>query len=165
MPELPEMQALAERLDAFATGKTVASYKILGFTGLKTVAPAPDDIVGGTINGVTRRGKLLVIQVGQVRLLIHLSQAGRLDIEEKAKSTKPRGSVVRLVLGDGSAMLLREHGTQRKAGWWLLAAGEDGPLGSLGPEPGDEAFGSLVMEGDSTRQLHSMLRDQHVVAG
>ena len=47
----------------------------------------------------------------------------------------------------------------------MLAAGEDGPLGSLGPEPGDEAFGSLVMEGDSTRQLHSMLRDQHVVAG
>ena len=42
------------------------------------------------------------------------------------KATKPKGSVVRLVWSDlDTALLLREHGTERKAGWWVLAPGDD----------------------------------------
>ena len=106
-------------------------------------------------------------------MVLHLSQAGRLDVEQPPKKTKPRGSVVRLVFGDGDAgldgegigILAREYGTQRKASWWVLAPGDDGPLAGLGPEPGSEAFAALIRTGDSRRHLTTDLRDQHVMAG
>ncbi len=87
--------------------------------------------------------------------------------------TKPRGSVARFVFGRGEAgldgegigVLVREHGTQRKASWWVLAAGDDGPLTGLGPEPGSDAFASFIRTSDSNRHLTTDLRDQHVVSG
>ena len=166
MPEMPEMQALAERLDRLLTGLTVERVEQLGFTGLKTVSPRPDELVGRQATSVTRRGKFVVISfTGTLRVLLHLSQAGRLDVERPPKRTRPRGAVVRLVFTGGPGVLVREHGTERKAGWWVLAGDDEGPLSSLGPEATSAEFAALVAEGDSTRQLHTLLRDQRVVAG
>jgi formamidopyrimidine-DNA glycosylase len=61
--------------------------------------------------------------------------------------------------------MVREYGTQRKAGWWILAPGDEGPLATLGPEPDDPAFATLLMTSTENRHLHTVLRDQHVVAG
>ena len=110
---------------------------------------------------------------GGSRIVLHLSQAGRLDIEEPPKKTKPRGSVARFVFGHGDAgldgegigVLVREHGTQRKASWWVLAPGDEGPLAGLGPEPGSEEFADFIRTSDSNRHLTTDLRDQHVVSG
>ncbi len=171
MPELPEMQALAERLDAALAGRSLDRFELLGFSGLKTARPSPDELVGRTLLRVTRRGKYDVLELaGGLRVAVHLSQAGRVDLESPPKATRPRGSVVRLAFGprDGHepvALLVREHGTQRKAGWWVLAPGDDGPMAALGPEPFDPAFADLVAHDDSNRHLHSWLRDQRVVAG
>lgn len=166
MPELPEMQALAERLEVAFVDRFVAAVEPLGFSALKTVSPAPGELVGQQITGVGRRGKFLVFTLGHhVRVLIHLSQAGRLDIETTAKSTRPKGSVVRIRFDNGSAILVREFGSQRKAGWWLLAPGDDGPLATLGPEPHDEAFAHALMTSESNRRIHNLLRDQRTVAG
>ena len=166
MPELPEMQALAERLDAAVAGRVVSGVDPLGFTALKTVFPAPDEQVGRTVAGVGRRGKYLVLTLDDgVRILVHLSQAGRLDIETPAKATRPKGSLLRLRFDDGSAVLVREHGSQRKAGWWVLGPGDDGPLANLGPEPDDEAFAALLLTSDSNRRIHTVLRDQRTLAG
>jgi formamidopyrimidine-DNA glycosylase len=63
------------------------------------------------------------------------------------------------------AVLVREYGTQRKASWWVLAPGDDGPLEGLGPEPDSPEFAELIRTSTSTRRLHSDLRDQRVVAG
>ncbi len=165
MPELPEMQALSERLDTLLSGKTLTRTDLLGFSSLKTFSPTPEDLHGSKLDGVRRRGKYLVFAfAGGRRILVHLSQGGRMDLESPPKTTKPRGSLVRLVFED-TALLLREHGTQRKAGWWVLERGDDGPLATLGPEPDDPAFAALFMEGDSTRQVHTLLRDQHFVSG
>ncbi len=165
MPELPEMQALSERLDAALSGKTLSRSDLLGFSSLKTFAPAPEELVGAAVSSVGRRGKYLVVTFqGGRRILVHLSQAGRVDLESPPKATRPRGSLVRLVFED-TGVLVREHGTQRKAGWWVLDADDDGPLATLGPEAGDPAFVALLGESDSTRQVHTLLRDQHFVAG
>lgn len=164
------MQALAERLDAALAGTTLERYEPLGFSALKTAAPSPDELLGRRLQGVGRRGKYLVWRFEDgMRVALHLSQGGRLDVERPPKATRPRGSVVRLVLSGGGApptgVLVREHGTQRKAGWWVLAPGDDGPLATLGPEPGSEAFAQLLRTGTSTRRLYTWLRDQHTVAG
>ncbi len=166
MPELPQMQALAERLDAAAAEAVIAQVELLGFSGLKTVVPPGQGLEGERLLGVGRRGKYLVLSLSSGRrVLVHLSQAGRLDIEVPPKHTKPRGAVVRFVLGNGTAVLVREHGHERKAGWWVLAAGDEGPLDGLGPEPLDRGFEELLLTSQDTRHLHTLLRDQRFVAG
>jgi formamidopyrimidine-DNA glycosylase len=102
-------------------------------------------------------------------VLLHLSQAGRVDVEHPPKATRPRGAVVRLVFagadGGTTAVLVREHGTQRKAGWWVLGPGDEGPLADLGVEATSDDLAAFLTTSDSTRHLHTLLRDQHVVAG
>jgi len=168
MPELPQMQALAERLDDALRGRELTGWEPLGFTALKTVEPAPDTLVGRRLELVTRRGKYLVFEFEEGRrVLVHLSQAGRLDLEAPPKRTRGgKRGVVRLRFGDAdTAVLVREYGTERKAAWWVLAPGDDGPLARLGPEPDAAAFEDLVLHGTDRRRIHTLLRDQATVAG
>jgi formamidopyrimidine-DNA glycosylase len=166
VPELPEMQALSERLAQVLVGQTFASAQPIQFAGLKTYAPTPESLAGKTITDVSRIGKYVVIAFDSgERILFHLSQAGRLDVETPAKSTRPRQGVVRFTTGDGTGILIKEFGTERKAGWWVLAPGDDGPLERLGPEPGTPAFDELIRTNVEGRRIHTMLRDQKVVSG
>lgn len=166
MPELPEIQALSERLDALLVGRRLSAWEALGLSGLKTVDPSPDDLLGVTVMSVARRAKYLVVAFeGGYSLLVHLSQSGRLDVEQPPKATHPRGGVCRLVFDAALGLLVREYGTERKAGWWILGPGEDGPLAALGPELEDDAFAQRLRADDTPRQLHALLRDQHYVAG
>lgn len=165
MPELPEVQALAERLDEVAAGAELTAVDLLQFSSLKTVTPRADELVGRTLARVGRRGKYLVFELGGPRILVHLSQGGRVDVEVPPKATKPRGAVVRLRLRDRPSILVKEFGRERKAGWWVLADGDEGPLEKLGPEPDAPGFETLVMRGEDTRRVHTILRDQRTVAG
>ncbi len=169
MPELPEMQALSERLTASLAGRTLGEARLLGFSSLKTVSPEGADLIGHTLLSVTRRAKYLIFTFDHgLRIVLHLSQAGRIDIEEPPKSTRPRGAVARFTFdGDpwSRAILIREFGTQRKAAWWILDANDEGPLKGLGPEPHTPEFSHLIRTSTSKRRLHSDLRDQHVMAG
>jgi formamidopyrimidine-DNA glycosylase len=169
---MPEMQALSERLDAGLAGATLERADLLGFSSLKTYAPKPEDLYGHQLRSVGRRAKYLVWEFDDGnRMVLHLSQAGRLDIEEPPKKTKPRGAVARFSFTTGGespssvAVLVREYGTQRKASWWVLAPGDEGPLAGLGPEVGSAAFAEFIRTSDSRRHLTTDLRDQHVVAG
>ena len=62
-------------------------------------------------------------------------------------------------------MLLREWGTERKAGWWVLGPGDDGPLATLGPEATSAEFAQWLRTATDGRRVHTILRDQHTVAG
>lgn len=168
------MQALSERLQARLAGLTLRRADLLGFSSLKTYDPPPDALRGHRLVSIGRRAKYLVWEFDDgTRMVLHLSQAGRLDVEEPPKKTTPRGAVARFVFGEGEAdagdapvgVLVREHGTQRKASWWVLGAGDEGPLAGLGPEPDSDEFAALVRTSASTRHLTTDLRDQHVVAG
>jgi formamidopyrimidine-DNA glycosylase len=171
VPELPQMQALSERLDAELRGAELVAAEPLGFSALKTVVPGPEALVGSRVQAVGRRAKYLVFGFGDdaPRLLVHLSQAGRLDVERPPKHTRAKGSVTRLRFvdreGDDVALLVREYGHERKAAWWVLAPGDDGPLERLGPEPDSDEFAELVLHGDDRRRVHTILRDQRTVSG
>jgi len=181
VPELPEMQALAERLDRFVGGSVLSGADALQFSALKTVVPAPESLVGKSVEHVGRRGKYVLFELtadpaakgGGVpakqakgpRLVVHLSQGGRVDVEDPPKATRPKGAVVRLRFEGRPSVLVKEFGTERKAAWWVLEAGEEGPLEGLGPEPFSDEFAELIGSGDDRRRLHTMLRDQRTVAG
>ena len=169
MPELPEVQAHAERLSADFAGQTLRRFVPLTFTALKTVVPAPDEAYGLPLVEVGRRGKYLLVTFEPVTFVVHLMQGGRLLVDAK-QAAKPRGGQARFVFaGDGPALLLTEQGTERRAGVWCVATDgvlEAPPLDHLGPEadriePDDMArlFASKSM------RLHGFLRDQRMVAG
>ena len=159
------MQALAERLEAFLGRSALAGYEPHQFSALKTFAPPPEELGGRTLERIDRRGKYVLLDFGGKRIAFHLSQGGRVDVEEPPKKTRPKGAVVRFRFDADKAVLIKEFGTERKAGWWVLAPGDDGPLDKLGPEPGSEEFASLIRGGDDNRRVHTMLRDQRTVAG
>ncbi len=159
------MQALAERLDAAVRGSRFEGADPLQFSSLKTVTPRAFDLAGAEVRGIGRRGKFVVFDLSGPRILVHLSQGGRVDLEDPPKTTRPKGAVVRLRFEGRPSVLVKEFGRERKAGWWVLAAGDDGPLAALGPEPDWPAFERLVLEAADGRRVHTILRDQHTVAG
>ena len=166
MPEMPEVQALAERLDEVLAGARLDGLDVLQFSSLKTFAPKPAEALGRTIDGVGRRGKFLVVELDDgVRGLVHLSQGGRVDVEAPPKSTKPRGAVLRIRAEGRPSVLVKEFGKERKAGWWVLAPGDDGPLEKLGPEAASPEADELFRSGDDARRVHTILRDQRTIAG
>ena len=167
MPELPEVQAHAERLTAQFTGTKLMKFVPLTFTALKTALPRPDAAYGLPLDSVGRRGKYLLLRFQPVTFVVHLMQGGRLLVDDK-QSAKPRNGQARFVFADGPALLLTEAGTERRAGVWCIANGElDGqPLNRLGPEALDVTPQSLVESFKSTNmRIHGYLRDQHQIAG
>jgi formamidopyrimidine-DNA glycosylase len=165
VPELPEVQALAERIEAALAGARFVRATALFFSALKTVVPSPQELEGKQLDAVGRRGKFLVMSLGTLRLLVHLSQGGRIVFEQGSVTSRPRGALVRFRFDRDPGLLVKEFGTERKAGWWVLEAGDEGPLAKLGPEPFSDEFGEFILRGTDTGRLHAMLRDQRRVAG
>jgi formamidopyrimidine-DNA glycosylase len=159
------MQALAERLDAAVAGSTLQQISPLQFSAMKTFEPSAESLVGRTIESIGRRGKYLVMGLGGPRILVHLSQGGRVDVEDPPKKTKPKGSVVRFMFDGKPSILIKEYGTQRKAGWWTLAPGDEGPLERLGPEPFTPQYEELLLTSQDSRRVHTILRDQRTLSG
>jgi formamidopyrimidine-DNA glycosylase len=165
VPELPEIQALAERLNELVAGAALERADALQFSGLKTFDPAPESLGGRTLERIGHRGKYLIFDFGDKRLLLHLSQGGRVQVEDPPKKTRPKGAVVRLAFAERPSLLVIEYGTQRKAAWWVLAAGDDGPLAKLGPEPFTDEFDEVILTSADGRRVHTLLRDQRTVSG
>lgn len=166
MPELPEMAALAERLDALVVPARLERVDVLSFSSLKTASPAHSSLVGRRLEAVSSRGKyvVLVFESG-LRSMLHLGQSGRVRLEPGGRSSRPRGGVVRLAFEDRPAVLAVEASRERRAGWWVLGPGDDGPLTTLGPEATSDEAADRIRRSEAPRQLHPWLRDQHELAG
>ena len=167
MPELPEVQAHAERLTEAFAGAVLERFTPLAFTALKTFAPDPAVTHGEALEGVGRRGKLLLLRFPSATHVVHLMQGGRLRPDEK-QAAKPKGGQARWRFADGRALLLSEAGTERKAGVWVVEGDPDQhePLDHLGPDATDVDAPTLLglLHHENTR-VHGFLRDQHRFAG
>jgi formamidopyrimidine-DNA glycosylase len=168
MPELPEIQAHAERLDAAFSGRRLERFVPITFTSLKTAVPAPDVAYGHPLRHVGRRGKYLLLQFDPVTFVVHLMQGGRLVADEK-QAARPRGGQARFVFDDGPALLLTEAGTERRAGVWCVPTAElstSPPLDALGPEATEMTVDHLLAAfAADNRRIHGFLRDQRSIAG
>jgi formamidopyrimidine-DNA glycosylase len=169
MPELPEVEITARRIDAAVRGATVESVLAPGMNVMKTFEPPLDALVGREVTRVRRIAKMPVVEFGDLSLLIHLMSAGRLRIFDKRASLKDRASRVLIRLDDGRELRLREFGTKQRAWAKLLpgdAVAEDEMVATLGPEawpaPPLDEFAVAI---DKPRHLHPLLRHQKDISG
>jgi formamidopyrimidine-DNA glycosylase len=169
MPEIPEVEITARRLDRSLSGIEIESALAPGMVTMKTVDPPLSAVAGQSIEGVRRIGKMPVVEIGELSLLVHLMSAGRLQVFDKRASMRDRRSRLLIRLSDGRELRLREFGTKQRAWAKLLRDGEvesDEMVATLGPEawpaPPLEAVASAV---DAPRHLHPLLRDQRAIAG
>jgi formamidopyrimidine-DNA glycosylase len=170
VPELPEVEITARRLDAALSGAEIESALAPGINALKTFDPPLDALAGDTITAIRRRGKHLVVDVaGDLSLLMHLMSAGRLQLYDKRAGPRDRTSRLLVRVAGDRELRLREFGT-RQAAWVKLlqtAAVEDDPaIAGLGPEAWPEPPDLReLLAPQGARPLHAVLRDQRVITG
>ena len=174
MPELPEVTALAADLDSRLSGRVIDRLSVVAFAALKTFEPPVSALSGETISGVTRHGKFLDIEAGELHVLIHLARAGWIrwrDGPPPPPTGRPgRGPLAaRLVLDDGSGLDITEAGTKKSLSISVVHDASEVPgVARLGPDPLDESFTVEVFAGilrDAGRaQIKGVLRNQSVIA-
>ena len=171
MPELPEVEALADHLRRHAVGKAVSRVDISALSVLKTFDPPVTALHGCEVTGAARWGKYLGLQVGELYLVTHLSRAGWLRWSDKLAPTplKPgKGPIaLRVHLGDSQGFDLTEAGTQKRLAVWVVRDPLDVPqIAGLGPdalELTSEQFAEILA--GTTGRIKNVLTDQHTIAG
>jgi formamidopyrimidine-DNA glycosylase len=174
MPELPEVEALADHLRRHAVGLSVGRVDVSALSVLKTFDPPTTAMHGREVTGANRWGKYLGLQAGDLHLITHLSRAGWLRWSDQlaAAPLKPgKGPIaLRVHLGTPGAAPgfdLTEAGTQKRLAVWLV----DDPMSvpqitSLGPDALSlDAEGlAAALKGNSGR-IKTVITDQKVIAG
>jgi formamidopyrimidine-DNA glycosylase len=168
MPELPEMEAWRRALNDPVSAFPIEKAGPAHVATLKTFDPPLSALEGRRLAGAERRAKRLLFPTedGELVLLIHLMSAGRLRYL-KAGEKGPKTPAFRLRFQGGGELVLTEGGPKKRAGVWLLSPeAAEAELAHLGPEAvglGAERLGAILAE--EPRRLHSLLRDQRIIAG
>lgn len=171
VPELPEVETIRAALDPALRGATIVDA--WAFPSAKfDDAPLA---VGGSIGGVRRRGKYLLVDLdadGPHELVIHLGMTGRLSVDGgRAPGPRARGPHLRARWSLEDGRELRFDDIRRFGRVAVLPRGEHGSLptlAALGPEPFDDRFTPEHLRGlvnRSRRAVKTQLLSQRVVAG
>jgi formamidopyrimidine-DNA glycosylase len=168
VPELPEVEALRRALDDPVSAFPITKAGPAHIATLKTFDPPLRVLEGRRFSGVRRRGKRLLFPTGDGELvvLLHMMSAGRVKWL-KAGEKGPKSPAFQLEFQGGARLVMTEGGPKKRAGVWLLSPeAAEAEVEHLGPEAlglGAERLGE-ILAGDS-RRLHSLLRDQRLLAG
>ena len=167
MPELPEVETIRRRLHPDLVGRTVRDLRVLDRTvSRQDEAELRGMLVGRAVVGTARRGKWLIIDLGDVLMVVHLRMTGRLIWlpNEEERGRRPRFTVG---LDDGRT--LHFFDVRRFGGLWALptaAAGEF--FAGLGAEPLEDGFTVAYLRellAGRRAPLKSFLTDQRRLAG
>jgi formamidopyrimidine-DNA glycosylase len=168
VPELPEVEAWRRQLDPLVRSSPIERAGPAHIATLKTFDPPVSALDGEGFKGVERRAKrfLLPTDDEELVLMVHLMSAGRLKyVPPNGKGAKT--PVFRVRFADGGELQLTEAGSKKRAGVWLLRGDAvAAELAHLGPEADQLSTEDVarVLASDS-RRLHSLLRDQRLIAG
>ncbi|MEW2382552.1 DNA-formamidopyrimidine glycosylase family protein [Micromonospora sp. NPDC047707] len=173
MPELPEVEALAEYLRRRAVGRRVDRLEVAAISALKTYDPAPTAAAGQVVTDARRHGKFLDVLLGDdLHVVVHLARAGWLHYREAFPSSAPlrpgKGPVaLRIRLDDGSGFDLTEAGTQKSLAVYLVTDPAAVPgVARLGPDAlavDPATFADRIRSRKG--QVKGVLTDQTVLAG
>jgi formamidopyrimidine-DNA glycosylase len=171
MPELPEVETIVADLRPHLVGRTIVRCELRFPSIVRHPEPEVfiDAITGLTIEAVGRRGKFILIALGDKRLLVvHLGMSGQLRLVDASTEIANHTHVI-LDLDDGRQLRYRDP---RRFGRLLLGTEDEllasGTLPKLGPEPIDPAFDSEQLFQRLRRRrapLKAVLLDQGTVAG
>jgi formamidopyrimidine-DNA glycosylase len=173
MPELPEVQALVDFLAERTDGLAVTKVELASISVLKTFDPPPQALEGAPIDGVSRHGKFLDIDVDGTHLIFHLARAGWLRWSDQLPATVVRPGkspiALRVRLSDGSGFDLTEAGTKKSLAAYIVRDPAEVPgVARLGPDPLADDFTldrfRNLLAGRRT-QIKGLLRDQEFIAG
>jgi formamidopyrimidine-DNA glycosylase len=170
MPELPEVEALADHLRRHAVGRQVTRVDVAALSVLKTFDPPLTALHGQTVTGAARWGKYLGLQVGELYLITHLSRAGWLRWSDKLAPTplKPgKGPIALRVHLDGAGFDLTEAGTQKRLAVWVVTDPMAVPqIAALGPDALSLGPAELAeVLATQTGRVKTVITDQKVIAG
>ena len=174
MPELPEIEALADHLRRHAVGLPIGRVDVAALSVLKTFDPPLSALHGQPVVGAERWGKYLGLQAGELFFITHLSRAGWLRWSDKmaAAPLRPGKGPIALRVhlgtpGEAPGFDLTEAGTQKRLAVWLVDDPKQVPqIASLGPDAlalGPDDLAELLA-GNSGR-IKTVLTDQQVIAG
>src|SRR5579862_4165953 len=168
MPELPEVEAWCRLLDPDVKRSSIEKAGPAHIATLKTFDPPLASLEGESFAGARRRAKRLLFPTGdgELVLMVHLMSAGRLRYLRPGDKG-PKTPAFRLRFTDGGELVLTEAGAKKRAGVWLLRPDPlEAELAHLGPEADELEAAALaeILHSDS-RRLHSLLRDQRLIAG
>jgi formamidopyrimidine-DNA glycosylase len=168
MPELPELEALAQALDPLVARAPIAAPVFVHFAVGKTHEPPFAGLVGHHFTHARRRAKRMLFDVDDgTTLVVHLMTNGRLAFVEPG-AKRPGTPVLSVPFEDGAELVVSERATRRQVRVGLYTQeGLEAELAGLGPEPLEAAFDIEALKGALTRggQLHPLLRDQRAIAG
>ena len=168
MPELPEVEAWRRQLDGAVKAYPIDKAGPAHVATLKTFDPPLSALEGEGFQGARRRAKRFLFPTDddELVLMVHLMSAGRLRYLH-AHESGPKTPAFSLRFTDGGRLVLTEAGAKKRAGVWLLRPDAVRvELAHLGPEADELDATTLeaILASDS-RRLHSLLRDQRLIAG
>ena len=175
MPELPEVEALADFLREHATRAVVGRVDVAALSVLKTFDPPITALSGRDVTGAARFGKHLGVDCDGLWLITHLSRAGWMRWQDNPSSTPPKPGKGPLALrvhlftpeGLTPAFDLTEAGTKKRLAVWVVANPSEVPgIARLGPDAMvvTEPEFAEVLAGTSAR-IKNALVDQSLLAG
>jgi formamidopyrimidine-DNA glycosylase len=174
VPELPEVEALAEHLREHAAGRTVARVDVASLSVLKTASPPWTALHGRTVSGAGRHGKFLDMDCEGLHLIVHLARAGWLRWAEHLSAMPPKPGKGPLAFrvhlgppGQGPGFDLTEAGTKKGLAVWIVEDPKEVPgIAALGPDAFSLSRETLaeVLRG-RTERLKTVLTQQKIIAG
>jgi formamidopyrimidine-DNA glycosylase len=175
VPELPEVEALAQHLREHAVGRTVARVDVASLAVLKTVQPSWTELHGHPVLGAARHGKFLdMIVEPDLHLIIHLARAGWLRWAENLSVAPPKPGRGPLALrvhlgppGQGPGFDLTEAGTKKGLAVWIVRNPNEVPaIERLGPDALTVSRDELAeVFAHRTERLKNALTTQSILAG
>jgi formamidopyrimidine-DNA glycosylase len=182
VPELPEVEALAQHLREHAVGRTVARVDVASLSVLKTFDPPYSALVGRVAATAGRHGKFLDLTCSDaagerpdLHLVVHLARAGWLRWAENMSAAPPKpGGKGPLALrvhlgppGQGPGFDLTEAGTKKGLAAWIVADPTEVPgIARLGPDAlSIDRDGLAELLAGHTERLKGLLTSQSVIAG
>jgi formamidopyrimidine-DNA glycosylase len=175
MPELPEVEALAQDLRGRLVDRAIARVDLAAFSALKTFDPPLQSLHGTLVEDVTRHGKFLDITASGTHLIVHLARAGWIRWRDEvpqvpAKPNAKSPLAARVVLDNGSGLDITEAGTRKSLALYVVRKPTDVEgIARLGPDPLADDF-TIDVLGDILQragraQIKGVLRHQGTIAG
>ena len=155
MPELPDVTVYLEALDARIRGARLDGLRFANPFVLRSVDPAPAEVVGRVVTGFRRLGKRIVIELeGKRFVLIHLMIAGRLHWKPAGARPPAKIGVAALDFSTGT-LVMTEAGTKKQASLHVVS----GRAALAQHDPG----GLDVLEADLPAFREALQRDTHTL--